>query len=1284
MPHRAKCILDALLRSDSGNAVWETELDRLRREPAWALQPLLERAEAEYQEAASLNRRARKDAWFKWVAEALDDGGGRLYRWIRGGAVSGAAMVPDPTESGEDANVGSRSWILALRGGAATQLRTLELHWKKLWQRQYNLPVPEEWLAELDALPPFPARTKWTVDGIRDILKRMAKRKAAGLEGWTVAELRLLPDELLGMVALLFEAVEARGRWPTQLCAPEGLLLPKGGASEVGDPMDRRPIWLLPMLYRVWAAGRAQLFAEWRSSWPDGDGGFGAEELAWELALDLEAAEAAGEDICGAALDWRKAFDNIPLCNLDTLLRRAGLPDWLRGPVVAAYSAPRRLRVEGAVGSTWRPSSGILPGCALAVFVLSVLIRPWDRKAMRVHDLLRRRIYVDDLVFWARGDANEVAPAITEGLELTKQFEQAMGWRLHTGRGKSSQFANTAKVRAWLKEQAVEFEVKTHVKDLGVVATAGPRARAPVSAGRMATASARMKRVGRIPVPFNRRCKLAAAAGTAAGMYGAACGGPPARELDALRRAARTAVCHGGCRAAPEIVFGLLSPTWRLDPKAVTIIAPIWQAVKAIRGERLRLEDWENTACAIRAGRGRRVGPVAAALCGMARLGLGSDIAKWSGVPGAPHGWVAADHTKEESLTVLLQSWRSAEWRELAARRADFSHLCDGVDTWATMRLLSGGVKGCPKLQPDAAGALRTVISGNVVTERVAAHWTSRPLCPHCGLEVEDHEHRFWRCPRWENARTAALGAPAEALILRRTLGDGVARTGVLASQPALMALAQTARVEPMQFPVVGLQSADAVEGSSGSRRKVWSDGSCLHPLDPLLARAAWGIRVQGVGGGEPRDFAGPVGGDQTAQRAEVAAALAAARAVDQPIELVSDSRWVVRSIAALAAGACPAEWRHADLWEQLRPYIKQGRVVARWTPAHKDAEEYARRGLMEEDRLGNDAADNNAKAAALTRMPPSAIVEQRVLQLNSLADAQRVIAFTELAALRANHGNGTGSAPRIKRRWADVRRGARAAQRANADAPIDPCAAATNDRPDGEPPAPLHRLTRSGETLECSVCKKTAVKARWTALAYGSCAFNTDEAHWLWRRVPHLVSVDDGQVSCARCNGTVPLGRRSAFEGKRCPAWLAEAPETITDAPDWGAWFYKLMGHSAAGVRVRSRLHGPSTGGGEAEAQRPAASRQAGVQALFNGTAWRPHAGAQGPSFVACITCGGIAGDWTQLQATSCGGWRVVLPPRVAALVLLGDNISRAGGPPTGFVAALAARRGERPRPPE
>jgi ribonuclease HI/endonuclease/exonuclease/phosphatase family metal-dependent hydrolase len=1288
LPYQARCILDALVAADRDNPLWSPAWCEFGHHPFAAYAPLLDRAERELKEAAQESRRTRKDAWFKWVTDSLEDRGGRLYRWIRGGAASAAVMVPDPQAGGDDARAGSRAWILSLRGGPSAQLRTLETHWRKLWQRPYDRPVPEEWLEELDALPPFPERTVWTVEGVKGILRRMAKRKASGLDGWTVAELRLLPDELLGLIVLMFEAIEAGGSWPEQLKEPEGLLLPKG-VGDLGDPMDRRPIWLLPMLYRVWAAGRAQLFARWRASWPDGDGGFGAEELAWELALDLEAAEANGEDICGAALDWRKAFDNVPLCNLDPLLTRAGVPDWIRRPLVAAYTAQRRLRVEGALGQRWKPTSGILPGCALAVFVLSVMVRPWDRKVARIHDSLRRRIYVDDLAFWARGLADDVAPAITEGLEVTKLFQDAMGWCLHTGKGKSAQFANTASVRAWLKSQCAEVEVTTHVKDLGVVATAGRRARTPVTAGRMGTAIGRMKRVACLPVPFERRCQLAAASGTAAGIYGAACGAPPARELESLRRAARVAVCHGGSRAAPEIVFGLLSPTWRLDPKAVTVIAPIWQAVKAIRDGRLQMSTWRTTVNAVEAGQGRRVGPVAAALRGMVRLGIGTNIEKWAGVRCAPQGWVPADRTKSESLKVLLEAWRGSQWRELAERRGDFAHVTDGVDEWATKRVLSGGVKGVPRLPPDAAGALRTVLAGNVVTERIAAHWTTRSACPHCGLEVEDHEHRFWRCPAWEGARTAALGGPGASMALRGRLDAAVARTGVLAAQPELVALAEAASVAPMHMPVTAEELIDAaLPGDSGqvARRKIWSDGSCVHPLDPLMARAAWGLHVQGVGGAQPLDLAGPVDRAQTAQRAELAAALAATRAVRQPIELISDSQWVVRSIARIAAGADPIEWKHADLWVLLVPAIRQKQIFARWTPAHKTAEEYTRRGLQELDRLGNAAADANATAMATTRLPPQNIVERRDQQLRSLAEAQRVIAFTELAALKANHGNGSTSAPRIKRRWADVRRGVRAAWRGSAaTAAASISAAEVQRRPVGELPSPLHELKLDGAILGCSSCGKTAVKARWTSLAYGRCAANAGDQQLTWRRVPHEIVEDASRISCTRCGGSVPLCRRSTFDGKRCPAWKTEPPDpNPSEVLDWGAWYLHVMGHRVAG-NDRPQPRG-ATAAAEPEARDPPVPghRAQDVQALLTGEAWRPHVAAQGPGHVACISCGSTARSWARLQAAPCNGWRARLPPRVAALVLLGSNIVRAGGPPARFAALLSTRLNEQPRPPD
>eukprot|EP00974_Lingulodinium_polyedra_P014063 1361256-Lingulodinium_polyedra.AAC.1 len=66
--------------------------------------------------------------------------------------------------------------------------------------------------------------------------------------------------------------------------------------------------------------------------------------------MELEAAEASGEAIAGAALDWRQAFDNVPFEHVVVALARARAPVWLAGPVLSAYRADRRLRVDQGLG----------------------------------------------------------------------------------------------------------------------------------------------------------------------------------------------------------------------------------------------------------------------------------------------------------------------------------------------------------------------------------------------------------------------------------------------------------------------------------------------------------------------------------------------------------------------------------------------------------------------------------------------------------------------------------------------------------------------------------------------------------------------------------------------------------------------------------------------------------------------------------------------------------------------------------------------------------------------
>eukprot|EP00974_Lingulodinium_polyedra_P080986 7845534-Lingulodinium_polyedra.AAC.1 len=52
------------------------------------------------------------------------------------------------------------------------------------------------------------------------------------------------------------------------------------------------------MAYRVWAAGRARDMATWVSTWSSGNPNRSAAELAWELAVELEATAAIAHRAC--------------------------------------------------------------------------------------------------------------------------------------------------------------------------------------------------------------------------------------------------------------------------------------------------------------------------------------------------------------------------------------------------------------------------------------------------------------------------------------------------------------------------------------------------------------------------------------------------------------------------------------------------------------------------------------------------------------------------------------------------------------------------------------------------------------------------------------------------------------------------------------------------------------------------------------------------------------------------------------------------------------------------
>ncbi len=172
------------------------------------------------------------------------------------------------------------------------------------------------------------------------------------------------------------------------------------------------------------------------------------------------------------------------------------------------------------------------------------------------------------------------------------------------------------------------------------------------------------------------------------------------------------------------------------------------------------------------------------------------------------------------------------------------------LDRQLFLRVPSSGV-----LAKDAQAALRTAMLGDVVPEIRASKWNGGSRsCPHCVF------HRFWVCPRWAPVRAAALGwIPGRAEAFVSSLPLVTALTGWCPSDPALATLAVQAGAASLPSPLRW----------GGEVR--WTDGACASPNDQLLARAAWSFVSES---GEV--CSGPVGGPQTAQRAEIMALLAA------------------------------------------------------------------------------------------------------------------------------------------------------------------------------------------------------------------------------------------------------------------------------------------------------------------------------------------------------------------------------------------------------------------------
>ena len=222
------------------------------------------------------------------------------------------------------------------------------------------------------------------------------------MDAWAPKDFKNLPDEILEYLCLSYDMVEQGGVWPEALTYASVSLIPK---NEVCEPLNLRPISVLPIAYRIWAAVRCKHCAKWQEAWiTAGQHGcrekHGTSDALLRLSGELENAWLEGVPLYGVALDFAKVFDNVPVTITLELLKKLGLNFEILKPLTYMYHHLKRyFKTRGFVGEPFRATNGIMQGCPLSCLLLNALVSVLTKTVHAQVENMTIESYVDDITF---------------------------------------------------------------------------------------------------------------------------------------------------------------------------------------------------------------------------------------------------------------------------------------------------------------------------------------------------------------------------------------------------------------------------------------------------------------------------------------------------------------------------------------------------------------------------------------------------------------------------------------------------------------------------------------------------------------------------------------------------------------------------------------------------------------------------------------------------------------------------------------------------------------------
>ena len=699
-------------------------------------------------------RASRISAWKERFQEDWRGSRRMAYEFARGGKPLRPPVLERPNGS--------------LTGCLQEMEKMLTEAWEPTFCMYANMPPPsvtdfvDRYGAHIPARHGL-AQTLITVEDIKDALKRMSADKAFGAEGWRRDELLRLPENILALLAELYEMIECTGSWPQAVSLGVISMLPKGAGLRPGK---LRPITVMSLIYRTWAAIRVRELMNWQDQWIHKAAmGFrhlmGCDDVFWVTAAKVEAALLSGEPLCGASLDFAKAFDRVPREIVFHIAEATGMPPGTLGALKGMYrQSVRRFRMPGDfVTEEFGGTNGVLQGCPISVILMNMLMHIWC-------SVVEHETEASPSCF--ADDASAVCPTVQgvkQVLEATAEFCQFTGMQLHID--KSNTWATTRRQRAKLRKLTVAGqtpEVVETQRNLGAQLnfTRANKGR-PDVAKRSIEAVQVCERIQGVPLGTMGRATLVQTAALPKVLFDSSVSRMCNTEMQLWRtRCSRTIWGNANPARCNEVIFSLLTKGHGCDPRQLSVLNTIRTARRMLRKHPEMIEvvtrSMSGRKGEIEANRVSNLcGPAAQIIWAATQLG-------WQPVSAI----LMVTHTgdvldmlnaeEDELLHMVRERLRSVVWREAGLRRRDMAGLEreEGVDRAATCALLQSS-HGADKY------ILERVLAGAIMSRerRHKRRQQPSPMCTFCWRGQQHVPETVEHITSFTNVLASHLQGPA-------------------------------------------------------------------------------------------------------------------------------------------------------------------------------------------------------------------------------------------------------------------------------------------------------------------------------------------------------------------------------------------------------------------------------------------------------------------------------------------------------------------------------------------